>query len=352
MADNGTTGDGVDTKWSGNNNENIGGGDEYNSHEQAATGEESQDGFPNSVNSGGNNGGGGPTERKVKGKNEENFSRKIFVGGIGWDTSEEDLKSFFGQFGEVAHVQVKYDHFTGRSRGFAFVEFTNGDACREALKQKDREIKGKKCEVKPAKSRENKKIFIGGLPSDYSEPELRSHFEQYGRVDEIEWPFDKFQSKKKNFAFVVFEDEEAAARAAASSKQRFGERLCDVKIAVPQYMRPQKQANASGWGGYTSGVVPGGWGDYSTYSGYGYGGYGGGYNYYDDRYASYDYGGYTAPGAGDYANWQNYDNTHNWGNYGNTGTSATPSAGGGGGGHRSGNRGSSGTGGAGYNYYQ
>lgn len=59
------------------------------------------------------------------------FSRKIFVGGIGWDTSEDDLKSFFGQFGEVAHVQVKYDHFTGRSRGFAFVEFTNGDACRE-----------------------------------------------------------------------------------------------------------------------------------------------------------------------------------------------------------------------------
>lgn len=55
----------------------------------------------------------------------------------------------------------------------------------QALKQKDREIKGKKCEVKPAKSRENKKIFIGGLPSDYSEQELRTHFEQYGRVSHI-----------------------------------------------------------------------------------------------------------------------------------------------------------------------
>jgi len=345
MADNGTTDDAVDKKWSGSGD--IGDGQEFKYEPTATGGEESQDGYPNSVSSGGK-AGSGPTERKGKGKNEE---KKIFVGGIGWDTTDEDLKSYFGQFGEVAHVQVKYDHFTGRSRGFAFVEFTNGDACSEALKQKDREIKGKKCEVKPAKSRENKKIFIGGLPSDYSEQELRTHFEQYGRVDEIEWPFDKFQSKKKNFAFVVFEDEEAAARAAAQPKQRFGERLCDVKIAVPQYMRPQKQATGGGWGGYHGGVVGSGWGDYSNYSGYGYGGYGGGYNYYDDRYASYDYGGYTAPGAGDYANWQNYDN---WGSYGGTGTPATPNAGGGGGGgHRSGNRGSSGGGGggAGYNSY-
>lgn len=50
------------------------------------------------------------------------------------------------------------------------------------MEHKDREIKGKKCEVKPAKSRENKKIFIGGLPADFSEDELRKHFEQFGKV--------------------------------------------------------------------------------------------------------------------------------------------------------------------------
>jgi len=284
----------------------------------------------------------GSTEQKSKGKNEDSFSRKIFVGGIGWDTSDEDLKTYFGQYGEVAHVQVKYDHFTGRSRGFAFVEFATGEGCRAALQQKDREIKGKKVEVKAAKSRENKKIFIGGLPSDYSEDQLRAHFEQYGQVDEIEWPFDKFQSKKKNFAFVVFEDEDAAARAAAAAKQRFGDRMCDVKVAVPQYMRPQKQAAGGSWTGYPGGgVVPGGWGDYS---GYGYGGYGGGYSYYDDRYASYDYGGYAAPSAGEYAGgWQGYDN---WGGYGATGTPAAQGPGG----HRNPARGGGTTGGAGAGY--
>lgn len=48
----------------------------------------------------------------------------------------------------------------------------------------DYELKGKKMEVKPAKSRENKKIFVGGLPADFSEEDLRKHFEQFGKVNE------------------------------------------------------------------------------------------------------------------------------------------------------------------------
>jgi RNA recognition motif-containing protein len=43
-------------------------------------------------------------------------------------------------------------------------------------------IKNKQVEVKPAKSRENKKVFVGGLPADHPEDELRQHFEQYGKV--------------------------------------------------------------------------------------------------------------------------------------------------------------------------
>ncbi|VDP07084.1 unnamed protein product [Soboliphyme baturini] len=220
-------------------------------------------------------------------------SKKIFVGGISWDTNEADLTNFFSTYGEVLHVQIKYDHYTGRSRGFAFVEFATVEGCKKALEMKNCEIKGKKCELKPAKSRENKKIFVGGLPSDFSLEELRFHFEKFGKVDEIEWPFDKFQNKRKNFAFIVFEDDDAAQSAANEPKQRFGDRMCDVKIAVPQYMRPQKQMSmAPTW--------PGGWGDYT---GYGYGGYGGGYGYYDDCY-NYDYP--PPPPAGgypDYAAW-------------------------------------------------
>lgn len=98
---------------------------------------------------------------------EQVYFRKIFVGGIAYDVTNEDLSEHFGQYGEVAQAQVKYDRNTGRSRGFAFVEFTTGEACRAALTAREQNLKGKSVEVKPAKSRENKKVFVGGLPADF-----------------------------------------------------------------------------------------------------------------------------------------------------------------------------------------
>ena len=49
---------------------------------------------------------------------------------------------------------------------------------------------------------QNKKVFVGGLPADFPEEDLRKHFEQFGKVDEIEWPFDK-QTKVSNI-FVYY----------------------------------------------------------------------------------------------------------------------------------------------------
>lgn len=56
------------------------------------------------------------------------------------------------------------------------------------------------------------------------EEELRKHFEQFGIVEDIEWPFDKQTKARRNFAFVVFEEEDAADRAASQPKQSFGTR--------------------------------------------------------------------------------------------------------------------------------
>lgn len=264
--------------------------------------------------------------------------RKIFVGGISADVSNEDLQSHFATFGEVAQAQVKIDRTTGRSRGFAFVEFGSAEACKKALSDREQSIKGKTCEIKPAKSRENKKVFVGGLPSDHSEEELRKYFEQFGKVDDVEWPFDKQTKARRNFAFIVFDDEEATDRAVANPKHTFSDRECDVKKAVPQSRRfnnfrnpmgvgprgfgtgmPRQMMQGAPWygGGWNQmsatnvygnqGGQPnsaGGWGDWNSYGyfpqgsqqgGAGYGSAAGGYGT-----GSYDYSqnGGTARGQG------------------------------------------------------
>jgi RNA recognition motif-containing protein len=50
---------------------------------------------------------------------------RIYVGNLSYDTTEDELKKDFSTFGEVVSVSVVTDRYSGRSKGFAFVEMTN-----------------------------------------------------------------------------------------------------------------------------------------------------------------------------------------------------------------------------------
>ena len=49
--------------------------------------------------------------------------RKLFVGGLSWETKEPQLKDYFEKFGEIESINLKLDPVTGRSRCFAFLVF-------------------------------------------------------------------------------------------------------------------------------------------------------------------------------------------------------------------------------------
>ena len=51
------------------------------------------------------------------------MAKKLFVGGLSWDTDDQGLRRAFAQFGEIVEAKVVTDRDTGRSRGFGFVTF-------------------------------------------------------------------------------------------------------------------------------------------------------------------------------------------------------------------------------------
>jgi RNA recognition motif-containing protein len=67
---------------------------------------------------------------------EGNMAKKIYVGNLNFATTEDALRDLFGQHGAVTSADIIFDRYTGRSRGFGFVEMENAaeaDAAISAL---------------------------------------------------------------------------------------------------------------------------------------------------------------------------------------------------------------------------
>ena len=63
------------------------------------------------------------------------MSKKLFVGSLSWNTNDDELRRAFEGFGQVADAKVISDRETGRSRGFGFVTFEDGESADAAIEQ-------------------------------------------------------------------------------------------------------------------------------------------------------------------------------------------------------------------------
>lgn len=80
-------------------------------------------------------------------------SQKIYVGRLGSEITEDDLREHFGNFGNVTGVNIVKDK-EGQSRGFGFVEFDDSDPVDKLVLQKDHEINGKAVDVKKSQPKQ------------------------------------------------------------------------------------------------------------------------------------------------------------------------------------------------------
>jgi len=85
----------------------------------------------------------------------EQRTKKIFVGGLQEQTTEERLMEYFGQFGDIQNkIEFAVDRNTGKKRGFCFIEFANEGIVDRIVKMKFHEIAGKRLETKRALSKQ------------------------------------------------------------------------------------------------------------------------------------------------------------------------------------------------------
>jgi RNA recognition motif-containing protein len=90
----------------------------------------------------------------------------IYVSNLSFNVADEDLKDFFADYGEVSSAKVITDKFTGKSRGFGFVEMPDEESAKKAIQELDQAVvEGRTIGVsvaKPKEQRSDNRSFSGG----------------------------------------------------------------------------------------------------------------------------------------------------------------------------------------------
>ena len=88
---------------------------------------------------------------------------RLFVGNLSYQTTENDLQDYFSQAGVVTSVSLMMDKVTGKSRGFAFIEFATPEEASKAVEQfHNQEFQGRTLTVNVARPREERTPRYGG----------------------------------------------------------------------------------------------------------------------------------------------------------------------------------------------
>jgi len=185
-----------------------------------------------------------PAVHDVDEKGSYDVDGKMFVGGLSWETTQDTLQRYFSQYGDVIDCVVMKNGDTGRSRGFGFVTFSDPTKVELVLKSGPHELDGRTIDPKACNPRSMQKqkrtgfnwpkVFLGGLPSNLTETDLRNYFTRYGSVMEVVIMFDQEKKKSRGFGFLSFDTDDAVDRAVSEHFVNINGKQVEIKKAEPR----------------------------------------------------------------------------------------------------------------------
>ncbi len=85
------------------------------------------------------------------------MAKRLYVGGLSWDTTDESLGAAFAQAGNVVSATVIKDKFSGKSKGFGFVEMSSDEEADAAIEMwNEKELDGRNIKVNEARPMEDR----------------------------------------------------------------------------------------------------------------------------------------------------------------------------------------------------
>ncbi|XP_069614823.1 heterogeneous nuclear ribonucleoprotein A1 [Ranitomeya imitator] len=249
--------------------------------------------------------------------------RKLFIGGLSFETTTESLRSHFEQWGSLTDCVVMREPITNRAHGFGFVTYMSSEEVDAAMDARPHWVDGRVVDTKRAVSRKDsqrpgalltvKKIFVGGIKEDTEEHHLRDYFETYGKIAVVDIITDQANGKKRGFAFITFEDHDSVDKIVIQKFHTINDHNCEVSKALSKEEKASASSSQRGRGRGGNFVGRGGNANYGGHRG-NFGGRGGafsgraGYGDYGYNNGFSNDGGYgnSPPYGGGYGGSQSY----------------------------------------------
>ncbi|KAL2476410.1 UBP1-associated protein 2B [Abeliophyllum distichum] len=179
--------------------------------------------------------------------------RKLFIRGLGWETTTDKLRALFSGYGELDEAVVILDKATGKSKGYGFITFKHIDGAMLALKEPSKKIDGRMTVTQLAAAGMSggsgpgvggmgggnnpvdvsaRKIYVANVPYDMPAERLLQHFSMYGEIEEGPLGFDKATGKSKGFALFVYKTAEAARASLVDPMKNIDGHQLNCKLAI------------------------------------------------------------------------------------------------------------------------
>lgn len=177
--------------------------------------------------------------------------KEVYVGGIPYYSSEDDIKAFFGDCGTISEVSLKTFSDSGKFRGIALLTFKTVAAAERALaldgaNMGDRFLKVQHSAAKPkgpvkkevyneppSKTEGYTRVYIGNLSWSVTEEDIRDFFKDC-KIDSVRFSQDKETGNFQGFGHVDFVDEQSLELAMRMDQEVLLERPMKVAYAVPK----------------------------------------------------------------------------------------------------------------------
>ncbi|XP_066362581.1 phragmoplastin interacting protein 1-like [Miscanthus floridulus] len=185
------------------------------------------------------------SDNPIVAEHREQSIKKVYVGGIPFYSSEDDIRSFFEGCGSITVIDCMTFPESGKFRGIAILTFKTDAAAQRALAMDGADMGGFYLKIQPYKLNREKedfapkliegynRIYVGNLPWDITDDDLKKFFSEC-KISSIRFGTDKETGEFKGYAHVDFSDGTSLAVALKLDQKVLKGRPVRIRCAVPK----------------------------------------------------------------------------------------------------------------------